>query len=139
MICQPAQKTALLRRNLRLAGWVPMQETLVAERGKFYVNLVYRPSASCSEERDGGESSFPSAALLDEIGPCLWRTRPPGYRQYVQEIAGRYERIAQQVRRGENRTASSEKRLAELQRLNRELKKCLRELDRCGGADSCRN
>ena len=130
IICQPAQQTALLRRNLRLAGWALIHETLVSERGKFYVNLMVRPAARLSKEAgEESKANFLSEALLDEIGPCLWHTRPPGYRPYLLKIAERYEKIARQARSGKDLSASSRKRLAELRQMSLELQRCLRELD----------
>lgn len=98
------------------------------------------PRKRCGTEDDVSHGdktrdSFPNPSLLDEIGPCLWTIRPPGYREFLEDVIRRYESAYRSLQSaGSVVEQRHDKRRLFLEKRLQELKQCLEEVSTVGEA-----
>lgn len=75
LILQPMVGASLVRQWLVDNGWHISDETLVEEEGKLYEIIVAEPGQSPLFE-----------AVIYEIGPVLWRNKPPLLAKHISQL-----------------------------------------------------
>ena len=96
LVLQPQNDAAELRAWLYDHGWHIADEALALEDGRLYEILLAEP----------GEEKKPDALLL-EIGPVLWRKKPPLLRRHIERLLSRERRIANGMGKSESAKKSA--------------------------------
>lgn len=113
LIVQPMIAAASVRRWFTDNGWRIIDEVLVLDDGKLYEIIAAEQGHVVENE-----------TILDEIGPILWKKKPPLLHVHINHLISQTKRVLEEMTAGKNYSAKYYEYLEKLRRLEAK-KACL--------------
>jgi len=94
-LLQTMSRGCVLRRALATRGWPIVDETLVMEKGQFYVIIASRP----------GREAYSLSDLEEELGPLVLKGSSPLKRPYLNYYLEKYKKMSDDLSQSTRTTA----------------------------------